>query len=405
MVDLSVEFCGLQFQNPFVLAPSPCTDNLDLVEEAFEAGWAGAVLKTISVESPNLSRVYPLVTRIGNGNGNATDEGFLALQNIDLFSAHPVDEIVRRIRALKRRFPTKIVMASITGKQKEDWQFLAKKLADAGADLIQCSISCPHGAEAYLGPYVQDPQAMEQIAHWVKEATQTVPVVMKLSPQTTDITAAAQAVKFGGADGVCAVNTLKSISGVDLDTFIPFPNVGGFSTVGGLSGPALKPIALRCTAEIARKVDIDIASSGGITTWRDAAEFLLLGAKTLQICTAVLRYGIHIIRDLRDGLEQWMDKKGFVNISSISGRSLTYLVEHSQLPRGLQVVSKIDPRLCTRCGVCYTACRAGGYEALLKNSDGSFQVDSSQCGGCGICRAVCSQGAITLARPSSDFIL
>jgi len=395
-VDLSVDFCGLRFENPFVLAPSPCTDNLEQLVGAFEAGWAGAVFKTISFESSIVSRVYPLVNKVEDEMGH-----FIALQNIDLVSELSLEFLETRIQHLKERFPHKIVIASIMGRKKEEWQLLAGSLAKAGVDMIQCSISCPHGSEGYLGPYVQEPSAMEKIAYWVKESVGDKPVVMKLSPQITDIALAAQFVKNGGADGVCAVNTLKSIVGVNLDNLIPIPNVGGLSTVGGLSGPSLKPVALRCTAEIARNVDVDIAGSGGIMTWQDAAEFLLLGAKTLQICTAVLHYGTNIIRDYIEGLTQWLEVKKFQNLSSIVGKSLPYLVDLSYLPRGIQVVSKVDQSRCCRCGQCYAACQAGGHYAIKWIEGEGPKIDISHCRGCGICKAFCSQSAIVLVKPYS----
>ncbi|TGE37486.1 NAD-dependent dihydropyrimidine dehydrogenase subunit PreA [Desulfosporosinus fructosivorans] len=392
-VDLSVEFCGLKLENPFVLAPSPSTDQLDLLIEAFDAGWAGAVLKTVAVDSSVVSRVFPLVMRIEQSGA------FIGLQNIDLVSEHSVEFMEQMVVTLKNRFPNKVVIPSIMASTKEDWQSLTKRFVAAGADIIECSIWCPHGAEWGLCTKVQDPVGTEQIARWVKEAAGDVPVVIKLSAQDSDIIATAVAVERGGADGVCAINTIKSITGVNLDTLIPYPNVAGVSTYGGLSGPALKPIALRCTAEIAQNVDLDIASSGGITTWQDGAEFLLLGASTLQICTAVLRFGIGIIQELRAGLESWMEEKGFQSITEVIGRSLPYLVEHSQLPRGIQVVSQIQSELCNGCRSCLTACRTGGNNAIIWR-EGFPQVIMNKCIGCGICRAMCFEKAITLVRPS-----
>ena len=394
-VDLSVDFCGIKLENPFILAPSPSTDQLELLIKAFDAGWAGAVLKTVAVDSSIVSRVFPLVMRVEQ------ESAFIGLQNIDLVSEHSVEFMEQMVMTLKERFPTKVVIPSIMASTKEDWQTLAKRFVEAGADIIECSIWCPHGAEWGLCNKVQEPVGTEQIARWVKEAAGDIPVVIKLSAQDSDIIATAVAVERSGADGVCAINTIKSITGVNLETLIPYPNVAGLSTYGGLSGPALKPIALRCTAEIAQNVDLDIASSGGITTWQDGVEFLLLGASTLQICTAVLRFGIGIIQELRSGLGSWMEEKGFQSILEVIGRSLPYLVEHAQLPRGIQVVSQIRTEMCNACGTCLTACRAGGNQAIVW-SEGRPQVIMSQCIGCGICRAMCLVQAINLVRPSGE---
>ncbi|MDQ7096967.1 NAD-dependent dihydropyrimidine dehydrogenase subunit PreA [Desulfosporosinus sp. PR] len=390
-VDLAVDFCGFHLENPFILAPSPSTDQLDLLIKAFEAGWAGAVLKTVTVDSSIVSRVFPLVMRVEHVMG------FMGIQNIDLVSEHSVEEIEQHVRFLKKRFPNKAVIPSIIATNKDDWQMLAERMVEAGADLLECSISFPHGAEWGLCSPIQEPGGTEEITRWVKEVTGKVPVVIKLSAQDSDIIATATAAERSGAEGVCALNTLKSITGVNLDTLIPYPNVAGLSTYGGLSGPALKPIALRCTAEIAQKLNLDIAGSGGITTWQDGAEFLLLGASSLQLCTAVLRFGVGIIRELSTGLQGWMEEKGFQNLKDVIGRSLPYLVGHSQLPRGIQLVSQIQPAACDGCGTCYTVCRTGGHAAIHWR-DGLPQVMVSQCTGCGLCQAMCPQQAIFLAR-------
>lgn len=394
-VDLSVDYCGIKHENPFILAPSPSTDHLEFLIQAFEAGWAGAVLKTVAVDSRIVSRVFPMVTRVEQ------ESAFIGLQNIDLVSEHSVEVVEKNIRVLKKRFPHKIVVPSIMAFSKEDWQALAKRFVEAGADIIECSIWHPHGTEWTLCTQVNEPVGTEKIAGWVKEAAGDVPVVIKLSALDSDIIATAEAVERSGADGVSAINTIKSITGVNLDTLIPYPNIAGLSTYGGLSGPALKPIALRCTAEIAQKVHLDIAASGGITSWQDGAEFLLLGANTLQICTSVLRFGLGIIDELKQGLANWMEDKGFQNLTDFIGRSLPYLVEHARLPRGIQVVSHINKELCNGCGACFTACRTGGHEAILL-VEGFPQVEVSKCIGCGICHAMCFLKAITLIRPGGE---
>jgi dihydropyrimidine dehydrogenase (NAD+) subunit PreA len=343
------------------------------------------------VDSSIVSRVFPLVMRVEHVMG------FMGLQNIDLISEHSVEQVVQHVRFLKRRFPRKAVIPSIIATNKDDWQMLASRMVEAGADLLECSISFPHGAEWGLCSNIQEPTGTEEISRWVKEAAGKVPVVIKLSAQDSDIIATAAAVERSGAEGVCALNTLKSITGVNLDTLIPYPNIAGLSTYGGLSGPALKPIALRCTAEIAQKLNLDIAASGGITTWQDGAEFLLLGASSLQLCTAVLRFGAGIIHELLSGLQGWMEEKAFHSLKDVIGRPLPYLVGHSHLPRGIQVVSQIKNEICDRCGDCYNVCRTGGHHAISWNG-GFPQVVTNQCIGCGLCQAMCSRQAISLTR-------
>ncbi|AFQ43301.1 NAD-dependent dihydropyrimidine dehydrogenase subunit PreA [Desulfosporosinus meridiei] len=392
-VDLSVMYCGIKHDSPFILAPSPTTDHVDRLIQAFEAGWAGAVLKTVAVDSRIVSRVFPMVTSLKR------EKAFIGLQNIDLVSEHSVDIVEQNVKVLKKKFPHKVVVPSIMAFTKEDWQSLTQRFVKAGADIIECSIWHPHGTEWTLCTKVDEPVGTEQIAGWVKEVAGDVPIVIKLSASDSDIIATAAAVERSGANGVSAINTIKSITGVNLETLIPYPNIAGVSTYGGLSGPALKPIALRCTAEIAQKVNLDIASSGGITTWQDCAEFLLLGASTLQLCTAVLRFGIGIIEELKQGLEGWMMEKGFQNLTDVIGKSLPYLVEHSRLPRGIQVVSQINEEACNACGACYTACHSGGHGAI-SFFEGLPQVDVNTCIGCGLCHSMCFMKAISLIRPN-----
>ncbi|HHY95836.1 MAG TPA: NAD-dependent dihydropyrimidine dehydrogenase subunit PreA [Firmicutes bacterium] len=385
-VDISVDFCGVRFPNPYILAAAPPTDNAEMVARAFEAGWAGAILKTTSVESEEVSLTYPMMAGL-----DYDGQRLLALENIDLISERHIDQVEKDVRFLKREFPDRVVAASIMGGKKEHWQELVRRLEDAGVDLIECSFSCPHGMpERGMGSAVgQDPELTEITARWVKEAARRVPVVIKLTPQIADIAVAAQAVKRSGADGVCAINTVKGLIGIDLDTFVPYPNVNGCSTYGGISGPAIKPVALRCVAEIAKKVDIPVTGVGGISTWRDAVEFLLVGARTVQVCTAVMRYGFRIIDDLVEGLQNYLEDKGIPSVRELIGRSLPYIVEHSQLPRGQKVRAHIDEERCIKCDVCYLVCRDGGHQAITVGPDRLPRVDEEKCVGCAMCTTVC----------------
>jgi len=390
-VDLSVSFCGVRFENPFVLAAAPSTDDADMVARGFEAGWAGAILKEVSL-------VYPMMVGM-----DIDARRLVALENIDLISERHIDQVEKDVRRLKKEFPEKVVAASIMGARKEHWEELVRRLEAAGVDLIECSFSCPHGMpEKGMGSAVgQSPELTERTARWVKEAARRVPVVIKLTPQIADITAAAEAVRRSGADGVTAINTVKGVMGVDLDTFVPYPDVGGYSTYGGISGPAIKPVALRCVAEIARKVDIPISATGGVTTWRDAAEFLLLGARTVQVCTEVMRHGFGVVEDMTDGLANYLEDKGFASVEELIGKALPHVVEHSELPRDGKVRAHVNPEKCVRCGVCYVACRDGGHQAVQFGPDRLAWVDEEKCVGCGFCLTTCPVADCLTLRPVS----
>jgi dihydropyrimidine dehydrogenase (NAD+) subunit PreA len=386
VVDLSLEFCGVKFPNPFTLAAAPTTDSAEMVARAFEAGWGGAILKTTSVETEVVELVYPMMSGI-----DLEDKKLMGLQNIDLISERHIDEVEKDVKALKKEFPDKVVAASIMGAKKEDWQQLVRRLEAAGVDLIECSFSCPHGMpERGMGSTIgQDPELTERTARWVKEAATRVPIVIKLTPQIADITSAARAVKRSGADGVCAINTLKSMIGVDLETFIPYPNVGGYSTYGGYSGPAIKPVTLRCVAEIAKSVDIPIAAVGGISTWSDAVEFLLLGATNIQLCTAVMHNGFRIIEDLIDGLSVYLEEKGMNSVKELVGKALPYIADHSKLSRDYKVVSTVNRETCVKCDVCYIACMDGAHQAIDLDEMRIPVINEDKCKGCGMCETVC----------------
>lgn len=384
--DLSMEFAGVKFPNPFTLAASPCTDSAEMVARAFDAGWGGAVLKTTSVEEEVVELAYPMMAGL-----DFDDKKVIGLQNIDLISERHIGEVEKDVRDLKRSYPDRVVGASIMGASKEHWQELVVRLEEAGVDFIECSFSCPHGMpEKGMGSTIgQNAELTERTARWVKEAAKRVPVVIKVTPLVPDLPHIAQAVKRSGADAVCAINTIKCLIGVDLDTFVPRPSVDGKSSYGGYSGAAIKPVALRCVAEIAKAVDIPVAATGGIGTWRDAAEFLLCGATNLQICTAVMKHGFRIIDDLLDGLSVYLEDKGMGAATELVGKALPNIVEHSHLSRASKPKSRIDRSTCIKCDVCYIACMDGGHQAITLDEDRLPSVDDDKCVGCGMCAAVC----------------
>lgn len=388
--DLSVDFCGVHFENPFILAAAPPTDDPEMLKNAFRAGWAGAVLKTTSVENTSVDLKYPMMWAMDMGGGKMQ-----ALGNIDLISEHHIDVVEERVKILKKEFPNKVVIASIMGSKKEEWQSLVKRLSDAGVDMIECSFSCPQGSlGAKPGQMLaQDPLLTRTVAGWVKEAaaahTRNVPVVIKITPHVTDIAEVAEAVKAAGCDAVCASNTIQSLMGIDLGTWIPNPNVEGKSTYSGLSGPSIRPMTLKVISEIARKVGIPITGTGGPEGWKDAVQFMLAGATTVQFCTAVMHFGYDLIEDLISGTAEYLEKKKLKSVSELIGRALPHIVSHEELTYKKKVVSKIDYEKCIRDDLCYIACRDGGHLAIDLGEDRKPKVDEEKCVGCGLCRLVC----------------
>ncbi len=387
--DLSAVFCGVRFKNPFMLAASPSTDSKEMIARGFEAGWAGAVLKTTSVDSEEVSIAYPIMASLSDGNR------MVGLHNIDLISERHIERIAQDVLWLKARFPDHRVAISLVASTRQDWERLVRRSEEVGADLVELSISCPQGSmlesdQAADGWMIsQDPRLTEKVTGWAKQAARRIPVYVKVGSAVTNLAAIAQAVARGGADGICAIDSVEGIVGVDLTNLSPLPSVQGYGSRGGYSGRAIKPIALRCVADIAGAVRLPISGVGGIYNWRDALEFLLLGATTLQVCTAVMHRGFGIINDLCDGLERWMHAQGYRSLGELVGQSLPRLTEHEHLPHGVRVVSRIASALCIGCGLCYVACADGGHEAIRLGGDRIPKVDESRCVGCGLCAQVC----------------
>src|SRR5580692_6768386 len=362
MADLKTNFAGIKCPNPFWLASAPPTNCGEQIMRAFDAGWGGAVWKTIGEPITNVSSRYSSVDWAG--------QRMMGLNNIELISDRPIEVNLREIEEVKKRYPKHAVIASLMVESKrETWHEMVKRAEGAGADGLELNFGCPHGmSERGMGSAVgQVPEYAQMITEWVKEAART-PVLVKLTPNITDIRVVARAAKRAKADGLSAINTINSITGIDLDTFEPRPNVGGKSSHGGYCGPAVKPIALNMIQQVnSDYVDgppIPMSGIGGVGNWRDAAEFILMGCGTVQVCTAAMHYGYRIVEDMQDGLLAWMAEKGFVTIGDFRGRSLHTVVDWNQLNLNYQIVARIHENLCIGCQLCYTACWDGAHQCI-----------------------------------------
>ena len=327
---------------------------------AFDAGWGGAVWKTIGEPIVNVSSRYSSV----DWNG----QRMMGLNNIELISDRPIETNLREIAEVKKRYPKQAVIASLmVESRREVWHDIVERSEDAGADGLELNFGCPHGmSERGMGSAVgQVPEYSRMITEWVKEVART-PVLVKLTPNITDIRMVARAASRGRADGLSAINTINSITGIDLDTLTPRPNVGGLSAHGGYCGPAVKPIALHLVQQIASdpEVGLPVSGIGGVAGWREAAEFILMGCGTVQVCTAAMHYGYRIVEDMIDGLANWMDEKGFAAIEDFRGLSLAKVTEWKHLDLNYRIVARIDRNTCIGCDLCYIACWDGAHQCI-----------------------------------------
>ena len=428
MADLSVQFAGIRSPNPFWLASGPPANCGDQVMRAFDAGWGGAVWKTIGDPIVNVSSRYSSV----DWNGSR----MMGLNNIELISDRPIETNLREISEVKKRYPNHAVIASLMVESKrETWHDIVRRSEDAGADGLELNFGCPHGmSERGMGAAVgQVPDYACMITEWVKEVART-PVLVKLTPNVTDIRAIGRAAKRGGADALSAINTINSITGIDLDTLTPRPDVGGKSSHGGYCGPAVKPIALHMVQQICGdpEIGIPVSAIGGVGSWRDAAEFILLGAGSVQACTAPMHFGFRIVEDMIDGLNDWMDDKGFRTIGDFRGLSLPRVTEWQHLDLNYKIVARIDASKCIGCQLCYVACWDGAHQCIhvegFRNPEEAIarsrasivstpaspavphdvppirvpRVDEDECVGCNLCWLVCPvETCITMAPVDS----
>ena len=431
MPDLSIEFCGVKAPNPFWLASAPPTNSEYQIRRAFDAGWGGAVWKTLSREPiVNVSPRYGAIDYDGRK--------VMGLNNIELISDRPLSVNLAEINRTKQAYPGHALWVSLMEEMKRElWHDLVGRTQDAGADGLELNFGCPHGmSERGMGSAIgQIPEFAARITGWVKEVA-TIPVIVKLTPNVADVTTVGRAVSEAGADALSLINTINSIMGVDLGTFAPRPNVRGEGSHGGYSGPAVKPIALHMVSALAgdRAINIPISGIGGIQQWQDAAEFFLLGASSVQVCTAVMHHGFRIVEHLADGLDEWLRTKGIARLADVVGRSVPRIKAWGDLDLSYKVVAQIDQHKCIHCGLCYIACEDGCHQSIrwdkvgmadfiagngqtgeVRHSGGIatlpgagggtvnlFTVKTDSCVGCNMCGLVCPvENCITMTELDS----
>ncbi|NLU53249.1 MAG: NAD-dependent dihydropyrimidine dehydrogenase subunit PreA [Clostridiaceae bacterium] len=391
-IDLSIEFCGIECENPFFLSSSVVGSNYEMVAKAFEMGWAGVAFKTIGTFAAK--EVSPRFEAL-----RKEAVPFVGFENIEQISEHTLEENVLYIKQLKKDYPNKVIIASIMGRNEEEWTYLAKLMTYAGADIIECNFSCPHMAENGLGSDVgQNPELVAAYTKAVRKGTD-IPVLAKMTPNLGNMEVPAIAAINAGADGIAAINTIKSIIRVNLDSFASAPEVKGKTSVGGYSGKAVKPIALRFIQSMkscSELKDVPVSGMGGIETWRDAAEFMALGCKTIQVTTAVMQYGYRIINDMIEGMKYYLSSHGYKSIREIVGKALPQVVPPENLDRSSICLPKFDRSKCLGCGRCYLSCYDGGHQALKQDqSTGKPVLIAEKCAGCHLCLVVCPVKAIS----------
>ena len=399
MADLRTNFIGIRSPNPFWLASAPPTDKEVNVRRAFAAGWGGVVWKTLGSEGP------PVVNVNGPRYGvvHGPDRRVLGINNIELITDRPLEVNLREIKSVKRDWPDRALIISLMVPCDEDsWKAILARIEDTGADGVELNFGCPHGmAERGMGSAVgQVPEYIEMVTRWVKQHSR-MPCIVKLTPNITDIRRPAEAARRGGADAVSLINTINSITSVDLDRFAPEPTIDGKGTHGGYCGPAVKPIALNMVAEIARNpatAGLPISGIGGITTWRDAAEFLALGAGTVQVCTAAMTYGFKVVEEMISGLGEYLDQRG-LTLAELVGRAVPNVTDWQYLNLNYTTKAVIDQEACIKCGRCYAACEDTSHQAIAMGPDRVFTVKEEECVACNLCLDVCPvENCITMRK-------
>ncbi len=407
MANIASNFLGIKSPNPFWLASAPPTDKKINVLRAFEAGWGGVVWKTLGSQVKNVSSRYSAV----NYGGHRV----MGLNNIELISDRPLQINLDEIKECIRLFPDRAMIVSLMAdNNRASWHELIQQVEDTGAHGIELNFGCPHGmTERGMGAAVgQDPEIAKMVVEWVMEKA-TIPVITKLTPNVHSVVPTGKAVVEAGSNALSLINTIQSVTGVDLNTLVPNPYVGGKSVFGGYCGPAVKPIALKMLTTISQHETtrhVPISGIGGISTWKDAVEFMLLGASNVQVCTAAMKHGFRIVEDMCEGLNNWMDEMGFQKLEDFIGKSVQHMVHWEDLDINYHHVAHIDPDKCIHCGLCYIACEDTSHQAIQLDFGkpyNNYTIKEADCVGCNLCQLVCPvEQCITMVekRVSPEYV-
>jgi dihydroorotate dehydrogenase subfamily 1 len=333
MPTLETTVNGIKFPNPFVIGSGPPGTNARVICRSFAEGWGGSSAKTVSLDASKVTNVAPRYGRLKDNSGEP-----YGWENIELISTMSFDKWLDEYKEVKDRYPDNVLIASIMEEfNKDAWFEIIQRCEEAGVDMFECNFSCPHGLpERKMGAAMgEDPEILKEVCAWVREAA-TKPVWAKMTPNVTRIEDPSRACLAAGLDGISAINTIRSVIGVDLETLRPMPTVEGYTTPGGYSCKAVKPIALRMTMEVATLIQNEfpgrtLSGIGGIETGEDAAEFILLGADTVQVCTGVMKHGYKLVKTMSEQLLAFMERHGFETIDDFKGKALPYFTTHTDL--------------------------------------------------------------------------
>lgn len=390
--DLSIEFCGVKCENPFFLSSSPVDNCYEMCAKALETGWGGVVFKTLGFFIPT-----DCSPRFDALRKESTE--FVGFKNMEQISEHPLEESLEALKMLKTNYPTKVIVASIMGENEKEWEELARLVTEAGADMIECNFSCPQMTSHAMGSDVgQNPELVKTYCEAVARGSK-LPILAKMTPNIGDMNIPAIASMEGGAAGISTINTIKSITGIDVDKMIGLPVVNGKSSISGYSGKAVKPIALRFIQQMRtndKLKNVPISGIGGIETWKDALEFIVLGASNLQVTTAVMQYGYRIVEDMISGLSYFMEERGIDKLEDLVGIANSNIIPAEDIDRTFVIYPEIDKDKCLGCGRCYVSCFDGGHQAYTYNEETrEITLNKDKCVGCHLCSLVCPVSAIS----------
>lgn len=389
--DLSIDFLGVHFENPFLLSSSPVGNCYEMCAKCLDMGWGGVVFKTIGFFSP--TEVSPRFDDL-----RKDDLRFVGFKNMEQIAEHSLEDNLAALKKLKENYPNKIIISSIMGQNEREWEELARLSEEVGADMLEMNLSCPQMTSHEMGSDVgQNPELVKKYCAAVKRGSK-LPVLAKMTPNITKMNIPAKAAIEGGADGIATINTIKCIANIDLDRYVGLPIINGKSSVSGYSGKAVKPIALRFIHELKSDEvlkDVPISGIGGIENWEDCVEFFLLGCGTIQVTTAIMEYGYRIVEDFISGVSHYMEDHGFDRLQDMLGLAVNNIIPAENLDRSYIVYPEIDESKCVGCGRCYVSCYDGGHQAIIWDENNRKpSVDREKCVGCHLCARVCPTNCI-----------